>query len=120
MRAARMHAYRQPLVLEDVPVPDIQPDEVLVKVRAAGMCRTDMQSVDGYFQNYAHITLPATLGHEIAGHVEKIGRLVPKTLGLMEEDQIVVVGGWGDETCRHCRVGNTHICPNGRWPGFGP
>ena len=43
MRAARMHEYRKPLVLEDVPVPDIQPDEVLVKVTAAGMCRTDMQ-----------------------------------------------------------------------------
>jgi propanol-preferring alcohol dehydrogenase len=115
-----MHAYREPLVLEDVPVPDIRPDEILVKVTAAGMCRTDMQLVDGYFQKYAHITLPATLGHEIAGLVDKIGSMVPKSAGFEEGDQVVVVGGWGDGTCRHCQKGNTHICPHGRWPGFGP
>ena len=33
---------------------------------------------------------------------------------------MVVAPGWGDGTCRHCQVGNTHICPNVRWPGFGP
>lgn len=120
MRAARMHEYHKPLVLEDIPVPDFQHDEVLVKVKAAGMCRTDMQLVDGYFQRYAHIALPATLGHEIAGVVHKIGRGVPKSAGLHEGDQVVVVGGWGDETCRHCHLGNTQICAHGRWPGFGP
>lgn len=120
MKAARMHEYRKPLVLEDVPVPDIQQDEVLVKVKAAGMCRTDMQLVDGYFQKYAHIALPATLGHEIAGTAHKIGSGVPKSAGLQEGDQVVVVGGWGDGTCRHCQIGNTQICAHGRWPGFGP
>jgi propanol-preferring alcohol dehydrogenase len=58
MIAARMHAYKQPLVLEDVPVPDIQPDEVLVKVTAAGMCRTDVQLLDGYFRPYAEMAFP--------------------------------------------------------------
>ncbi len=120
MRAARMHEYRRPLVLEDVPVPDIQADEILVQVKAAGMCRTDMQLVDGYFQKYAHIALPATLGHEIAGVVHKIGRAVPRSAGFQEGDQVVVVGGWGDGTCRHCQIGNTQICAHGRWPGFGP
>ena len=42
MGAARMHGYNQPLVLEDVPQPDIQPDEILAQVKAAGMCRTDV------------------------------------------------------------------------------
>jgi len=42
-----MHTYRQPLVLEGVPVPDIQPDEILVKVTAAGMCCAEMQFIDG-------------------------------------------------------------------------
>lgn len=120
MKAARMHEYRKPLVLEDVPIPSIQHDEVLVKVKAAGMCRTDMQLVDGYFQKYAHIALPATLGHEIAGTIDKIGSSVPKSAGLAEGDQVVVVGGWGDGTCRHCQLGNTQICAHGRWPGFGP
>jgi propanol-preferring alcohol dehydrogenase len=120
MKAARMHEYRKPLVLDDVPVPDVQADEVLVKVTAAGMCRTDMQLVDGYFQKYAHITLPATLGHEIAGIAHQIGSAVPKSAGLEEGDPVVVVGGWGDGTCRHCQIGNTQICALGRWPGFGP
>lgn len=42
MRVARMHGYNQPLVLEDVPQLDIQPDEILVQVKAADMCRTDV------------------------------------------------------------------------------
>jgi propanol-preferring alcohol dehydrogenase len=120
MKAARLHEYGKPLVLEDVPVPDIQPDEILVQVKAAGMCRSDVQLMDGYFRKYADIPTPMTLGHEITGIVHKIGSVVPKATGLHEGDHVVVAPGWGDGTCRHCQVGNTHICPNVRWPGFGP
>ncbi len=120
MRAARMHAYHKPLVLEDVPVPDIQPDEILVKVTAAGMCRTDVQLLDGYFRRYADLPLPLTPGHEIAGVVDRIGGSVPASAGFEEGNQVVVVGGWGDGTCRHCQSGNTQICGHGSWPGFGP
>lgn len=120
MRAARMHGYNQPLVLEDVPVPDIGPDEALLKVTAAGMCRTDVQLVDGYFRPYAEMKFPLTPGHEIAGEVHKIGTALAKQSGFAEGDQVVVVGGWGDGVCRHCHNGDEHICPNGRWPGFGP
>ena len=42
MKAARIHEYNKPLVLEDVPVPEIQPDEILVNVKACGMCRSDV------------------------------------------------------------------------------
>jgi propanol-preferring alcohol dehydrogenase len=120
MRAARMHGYNQPLVLEDVPIPDIRPDEVLLKVTAAGMCRTDVQLMDGYFRKYSQYSFPVTPGHEIVGEVQRIGSMVPKAAGLQEADQAVVVGGWGDGTCRHCQQGDTHICAHGRWPGFGP
>ena len=120
MRAARMHAYNQPLVLEDVPIPEIEPNEVLIRVGAAGMCRTDVQLIDGYFRPYVESIFPLTLDHEIAGEIHKIGSLVPKSAGFEEGDQVVVVGGWGDETCRHCHEGNTQICPHGKWPGFGP
>ena len=47
MRAARMYGYKQPLRLEEIPIPDIEPTEVLVKVGGAGMCRTDFQLIDG-------------------------------------------------------------------------
>jgi len=119
MRAARMHGYRRPLVLEDVKVPEIAADEVLLKVAAAGMCRTDAQMVDGYFEAYHPLTFPITPGHEIAGTVEKMGSLVPKTAALTEGDLVVVVGGMGDGTCRLCQAGNTQICGHGKWPGFG-
>jgi len=120
MKAARLHEYGKPLVLEDVPVPDIQPDDVLVQVKATGMCRSDVQLMDGYFRKYADIPTPITLGHEITGIIHKIGSVVLKGAGLKEGDHVVVAPGWGDGTCRHCLVGNTHICPNVRWPGFGP
>jgi propanol-preferring alcohol dehydrogenase len=119
MKAARILEYHKPLVLEDVPVPDIQADEVLVKVKACGMCRSDVLLVDGFFQNYANIRPPVIPGHEITGTIEKIGSVVPKAAGLEEGDHIVVSPGWGDGICRHCQVGDTHICPNVRWPGFG-
>jgi len=119
MKAARILEYHKPLVLEDIAVPDIQADEVLVKVAACGMCRSDVLLVDGFFQNYSNIPPPVIPGHEITGTIEKIGSVVPKAAGLEEGDHVVVAPGWGDGVCRHCQVGNTHICPNVRWPGFG-
>src|SRR5262245_38893226 len=120
MKAARMHEYGKAPILEDVPVPNIQPDEILVNVRACGMCRSDVQLIDGYFRKYADIPTPITLGHEITGVVHEIGSIVPKASGFQEGDHVVVAPGWGDGTCRYCQIGDTHLCPNVRWPGFGP
>jgi len=114
-----MHEYGAPPILEDVPIPDIRMDEILVNVKACGMCRSDVQLIDGYFRKYADIPMPITLGHEITGIVHAIGAGVSKMAGFQEGDHVVVAPGWGDGTCRHCQVGNTHICPNVRWPGFG-
>jgi len=120
MRAARMYGYKQPLRLEDIPIPEVGPDEVLVKVGAAGMCRTDFQLIDGYFKDAMHnIAFPLTPGHEIAGWVDRKGKAVPKDFGIAEGDLIVVDGAWGDETCAQCRKGNQQICAHGRWAGFG-
>jgi alcohol dehydrogenase, propanol-preferring len=119
MRAARMYGYRQPLRLEDIPIPDVGADEVLVKVGAAGMCRTDFQLVDGYFRSSLQLEFPTTPGHEIAGWVDRLGKGVRKESGLAEGDLIVVDGAWGDETCAQCMNGNQQICAHGRWAGFG-
>src|SRR5262245_9520357 len=119
MKAARILEYKKPLVFADIPIPDIQADEVLVKVEACGMCRSDVLLVDGFFQNYASIPPPVIQGHEITGTIHRIGSVIPKAAGLSEGDHVVVAPGWGDGVCRHCQVGNTHICPNVRWPGFG-
>ncbi len=119
MKAALLYEYNKPLVYEDVPIPEIQSDEILVQVKACGMCRSDVQLVDGYFLKYADIPRPITPGHEITGVVSRIGGTVPKS-SFKEGDHVVVAPGWGDGTCRHCQVGNTQICANVRWPGFGP
>jgi alcohol dehydrogenase, propanol-preferring len=119
MRAARMYGYQQPLRLEDIPIPECGPTDVLVKVGGAGMCRTDFQLVDGYFREGLKLQFPATPGHEIAGWIDRLGRDVPKDRGFREGDLIVVDGGWGDETCTQCRHGNQQLCSGGHWAGFG-
>ena len=120
MLAARMYGYRKPLVLEEIKVPEISPDEVLVKVGGAGMCRSDVQLVDGYFEAALHTKFPITPGHEIAGLVETVGDRVPASAQLAIGDQVVVAAGWGDGICRQCRLGNEQLCEHGSWPGFGP
>jgi propanol-preferring alcohol dehydrogenase len=120
MRAARMYGYKQPLRLEEIPVPDIGPEEVLVKVGGAGMCRTDFQLIEGYFHSGLAMDYPVTPGHEIAGWVDGIGAQVPSSTGLAEGDQIVVFGSSGDGACRQCHEGTEQLCAHGVWAGFGP
>ena len=120
MLAARMYGYNKPLVLEEVKIPQISSAQVLVRVGGAGMCRSDVQLIDGYFEEAIKPTFPITPGHEIAGLVEAIGDDVPETANLAVGDQVVVAAGWGDGICRQCRVGNEQICEHGSWPGFGP
>ena len=120
MRAARMHGYNQPLQIEDVPVPDIGPADVLVKVAATGMCRSDVQLMEGYFTQGAPLDAPITPGHEVAGRIAAVGTDVPSVAGLSEGDLVVVNPNWGDGTCRQCREGNEQICANGQMAGFGP
>jgi D-arabinose 1-dehydrogenase-like Zn-dependent alcohol dehydrogenase len=58
--SGKMHGYKEPLRLEEIPVPDFGPDEVLVKAAAAGMCHSDFQLVDGYFHEG-----PSVFSHDI-------------------------------------------------------
>jgi alcohol dehydrogenase, propanol-preferring len=120
MLAARMHGYKQPLVIEDVKVPEILPDQVLVRIGGVGMCRSDVQLIDGYFADALKVKFPITPGHEIAGLITAIGDRVPEVAQLAIGDQVVVAAGWGDGICRECRAGNEQLCEHGSWPGFGP
>src|SRR5919202_372183 len=67
MLAARMYGYKLPLVVEEVKRPEITDEQVLVRVEAAGLCRTDFQLVDGYFKESLNLAFPAIPGHEIGG-----------------------------------------------------
>jgi alcohol dehydrogenase, propanol-preferring len=120
MRAVRMHRYNEPLEVEDVQQPTKKPvgDRVMIRVGAAGVCRTDVQMIDGYFREYVDLKLPVTPGHEIAGWVEEIGSTVPE--GIIEKgDLVVVFGPWGCGVCQYCKRGDEQICPYGTWAGFG-
>ncbi|MGB8403449.1 MAG: NAD(P)-dependent alcohol dehydrogenase [Mycobacterium sp.] len=120
MRAARMYGYHEPLRLEEIPVPDVGADEVLIKVAAAGMCRSDFQLLDGYFQQGLPVEFPITPGHEVAGTIAAVGAEVPQSAGLSEGELIVVDPNWGDGVCRQCHEGNEQLCSDGRLVGFGP
>jgi alcohol dehydrogenase, propanol-preferring len=120
MRAARMYGYHEPLRLEEIPIPEITSGEVLVKVAAAGMCRSDFQLMDGYFSEGLPVSFPITPGHEVAGTIAAVGADVPPSAGLSEGGPIVVDPNWGDGVCRQCREGNEQLCSGGQLVGFGP
>jgi propanol-preferring alcohol dehydrogenase len=120
MRAARIHRFNQPLEVDEVPVPDAGPNQVLIKVAAAGMCRSDYQLLDGYFRDGLPVELPFIPGHEVAGNIAALGSAVPASAGLSEGDPIVVDPNWGDGTCRQCHEGNEQLCSGGQLVGFGP
>ena len=120
MRAARMHDYNQPLEIDEVPVPDVGRNQVLIKVAATGMCRSDYQLLDGYFRSGLPVEFPFTPGHEVAGTIADVGADVPTSAGLSEGDLVVVDPNWGDGTCRQCHEGNEQLCSDGQLVGFGP
>lgn len=120
MLAARMHNYNKPLLLEQVQeAKNLSGESVLVKVGGAGICRTDLQMIDGYFREYLDLELPCTLGHEIAGWVEEVGESVPENF-VKKGDLVVVSAAWGCGVCPQCKIGNEQICGKGKWAGFGP
>ena len=70
MKAIRLTAPNRPLELHHIPTPAIGPKDILVKVKAAGICRSDMH----YRAGVSPVSpLPMTLGHEVAGVVERVG-----------------------------------------------
>jgi alcohol dehydrogenase, propanol-preferring len=121
MKVAQIWKFGEPLRFEEIDVPQPQADEVLVKVGACGMCRSDYQQLHGYFEVALPTELPIIPGHEISGHIAALGSAVPGIVGLSEGDLIAVDPGWGDGTCENCLKGDTQLCTgNGRWVGFGP
>lgn len=118
MRAALMYGLNEPLRIEEIPIPDPAPGEVLVKVAATGMCRSDVQLIEGYFG--AAMDFPITPGHEVAGRIAGVGREVPGSAGLSEGQLVVVNPNWGEGSCRQCREGKEQLCANGQMAGFGP
>jgi propanol-preferring alcohol dehydrogenase len=74
MRAARFYEPGQNLRIEEIPIPEPHGDEILVRVRAAGVCHTDVHIRNGRIPLMPSIELPLTLGHETAGEIAALAR----------------------------------------------
>ena len=94
--------------LRDVPVPTIREDEVLIRVRAAGVCGTDVHIHDWDAWAQGRCRPPFTVGHEFAGVVEKVGGLVTS---VQVGDRVTAEGHIVCGRCHLCRTGNAHVCP---------
>jgi propanol-preferring alcohol dehydrogenase len=104
MKAAVMREVGKPLTIEDVPVPQIGDDEVLVESRSCGICGTDLHILAGF--GYVP-PLPHILGHEPAGVVAKIGGAVE---GLRQGDRVVPHLFFNCGACYYCRAGRHQQC----------
>ncbi|MFI5349275.1 MAG: NAD(P)-dependent alcohol dehydrogenase [Elusimicrobiota bacterium] len=113
MKAARLHNYKSPLSLDEVPTPVPEPGQVVVKVAGAGFCHSDLHIIDGEID--LPLPLPLTLGHENAGYVAAVGRGVTT---VREGDAVIVYGGWGCGTCGPCVTGHEQLCDNPQWAGL--
>lgn len=105
MQAARVHKPGK-IVIENVPVPEISGQEVLIKVHRAGICGTDVSVVQGKLS----ANLPVTLGHEFCGTVARVGKDLQTD--YKEGDPVVSGGGWGCGTCTLCAQGKGLYCKN--------
>jgi threonine 3-dehydrogenase len=97
--------------LQDVPVPGIREDEVLIRVKRAGVCGTDVHIHDWDAWAQGRCRPPFTVGHEFAGEVAEVGRLVSD---VKPGDRVTAEGHIVCGRCHLCRTGNSHVCPNTR------
>lgn len=104
MKAVRMIAVGQPLELQEIPVPTIGESDILVRVRAAGICHSDVH----YRAGRSPVKpLPLTLGHEVAGVVEQIGRLATS---VRVGDRVCLHYNITCGECYYCSTGNEQFC----------
>ncbi|NLE45367.1 MAG: alcohol dehydrogenase catalytic domain-containing protein [Chloroflexi bacterium] len=116
MKAVRLYGPRD-IRVDDVPRPEPGPGDALIRVRAVGVCGSDVHYyVDGHIGD-AVPELPFTLGHEFAGEVEALGPGVtwPPVGTRVAVDPAIPCG-----QCETCQEGNPNCCPSVRFPGSAP
>ncbi len=113
MLAMLLEAPRRPLVAAERPRPEPGPHQVLLRVLACGVCRTDLHVADG---ELPRPKLPLVLGHEIVGEVVAAGR--GATRFSAGERVGVPWLGWTCGECRYCRSGRENLCERARFTGY--
>ncbi|MFN2164640.1 MAG: alcohol dehydrogenase catalytic domain-containing protein, partial [Anaerolineae bacterium] len=111
MKAVRIVEIGEPLEMQDIPVPPVGAGEVLVRIKAAGICHSDVH----YRAGASPVgPLPLTPGHEVAGIVEKVGAGVST---LRAGDRVCLHYLLTCGQCHHCRSGHEQFCPEGQMIG---
>lgn len=110
MRALVLERPPTPLVLKEFPVPAVGPREALVRVRACGVCHTDLHLAEGLFKTFGYDPFPLVPGHEIAGLVEAVG---PEVTHLQPGDRVTVYWWHGCGRCCCCLAGEEESCLEG-------
>src|SRR5256885_4478396 len=98
----------------DWPVPAPRPGEVLVRVHACGVCRTDLHIVNGELPDPK---IPIVPGHEIVGIVEGVGADVRTEIAAGDRVGIPWLG-YACGVCEFCRTGRENLCPRARFTGY--
>ncbi len=112
MRAAIYRSFGDPIQIETLPDPEPDPDGVVIRVRATGLCRSDWH---GWMGDDPDVRLPHVPGHELAGVVEAVGKDVRR---WRAGDRVTVPFCCGCGQCEQCKAGNHHICDHHFQPGF--
>ncbi|HEU4861802.1 MAG TPA: zinc-dependent alcohol dehydrogenase family protein [Chitinophagaceae bacterium] len=113
MQAMVLEEANHPLRLKTIPVPSPNEQQVLVKIIACGVCRTDLHIVDGELNKPK---LPLIPGHEIVGVIVKKGREVT----TLDEGDVVGIPwlGYTCGKCKYCRTGKENLCENALFTGY--
>jgi len=107
MKAAVFHGPNQPLKIENVDMPTIEPNEILVKIAACGVCNTDLHYIDHGVPTFKQP--PMILGHEPSGIVEEVGAEVKN---FKVRDRVLIPPVFSCGYCDNCRLGRENICFN--------
>src|SRR6266849_3672362 len=113
LKALLLEGTRRPLRTAEIPRPEPGPGQILLAVRACGVCRTDLHVLDGELPDPK---LPLVLGHEIVGTVAGVG---PGSERFKSGQRLGVPWlGWTCGVCRYCRSGRENLCDRARFTGY--
>jgi 2-desacetyl-2-hydroxyethyl bacteriochlorophyllide A dehydrogenase len=111
MKAIRLIEPGKPVEMQEIPIPPVGARDVLVRIKAAGICHSDVH----YRAGVAPVRYPLTLGHEVAGVIEEVG---PEVTNVKASDRVCLhyMVTCGD--CLYCSQGNEQFCTSGEMLGY--
>lgn len=104
---------QNPLKLTDVPKPEPEAEDILIRINVCGICHTDLHTVEG---ELPEVKLPIIPGHQIVGTIEKTGS---QTSFFKEGDRVGVAWLYStEENCKYAQQGKENLCDNARFTGY--